>query len=100
MASIQRTSFGRSLEQFWQELSDIEMKEIGGVNQRSLEATIQKIQIKLGREGRLCNLIRLEALMRAMKHIEELVTISLNVSEVVAFIWVSQLPLVVWCVIH
>ncbi|KAM0267391.1 hypothetical protein ACHAPA_005933 [Fusarium lateritium] len=87
MASIQSTSFERSLEQFRRELSDTEKKEIGGANQKSLEATIQKIQSKLGREHGLCRLTRVEALVRAMKHIEELVTIFLNVSEVVAFIW-------------
>jgi lambda repressor-like predicted transcriptional regulator len=65
------------------------MKEIGGANQKSLEATIQKIQRQLGREHGLCKLTRVEALVRAMKNIEELVTIFLNVSEVVAFIWVS-----------
>lgn len=89
MASTQSTSFERSLEQFRRELSDTEMKEIGGANQKSLEATIQKIQSKLGREHGLCKLTRVEALVRAMKNIEELVTIFLNVSEVVAFIWVS-----------
>jgi hypothetical protein len=89
MASIQGTSFERSLEQFRRELSDIEMGEIGGANRKSLEATIQKIQSKLGREHGLCKLTRVEALVRAMKHIEELVTIFLNVHEVVAFIWVS-----------
>ncbi|KAM0214016.1 hypothetical protein ACHAQD_009050 [Fusarium lateritium] len=87
MASIQSTSFERSLEQFRRELSDIEKKEIGGANQKSLEVTIQKIQSKLGREHGLCRLTRVEALVRAMKQIEELVTIFLNVSEVVAFIW-------------
>ncbi|KAM0239464.1 hypothetical protein ACHAP5_008320 [Fusarium lateritium] len=87
MASIQNTSFERSLEQFRRELSDTEKKEMGGANQKSLEATIQKIQSKLGREHGLCRLTRVEALVRAMKHIEELVTIFLNVSEVVAFIW-------------
>ncbi|WZH47704.1 Vegetative incompatibility HET-E-1 [Fusarium acuminatum] len=87
MASIQSRSFERSLEQFRRELSDTEMKEIGGANQKSLEATIQKIQRQLGREHGLCKLTRVEALVRAMKNIEELVTIFLNVSEVVAFIW-------------
>ncbi|KAH6952935.1 hypothetical protein DER45DRAFT_574581 [Fusarium avenaceum] len=87
MTSIQSTGFARSLEQFRRELSDTEMKEIGGANQKSLEATIQKIQSRLGREHGLCKLTRVEALVRAMKNIEELVTIFLNVSEVVAFIW-------------
>ncbi|KAG5662594.1 hypothetical protein KAF25_005012 [Fusarium avenaceum] len=87
MASTQSTSFERSLEQFRRELSDAEMKEIGGANQKSLEATIQKIQNKLGREHSLCKLTRVEALVRAMNNIEELVKIFLNVSEVVAFIW-------------
>jgi len=80
------------MNQFRRELTDDQEKEISGANRKAINHEIQKMQAKLGREKSLCRLSRMERFLDAMEHIEKLVTIFLNVSEAVAFIWVS-LPL-------
>jgi hypothetical protein len=58
----------------------------------SLEAVkteIQLIQARFGSEKKLRNLNRLTVFLDIMKQIEELAQIFLNVSEIVAFVWVS-----------
>ncbi|KAF9767037.1 hypothetical protein IL306_000450 [Fusarium sp. DS 682] len=87
MASPQRISLERSLDQFRRELSDDQRREISGVNQKVLNHAIQEMQAKLGREKGLCKLTRIEKFLHVMQDIEKIVTIFLNVSEVVAFIW-------------
>jgi hypothetical protein len=88
MASNQQTSFERSLDLFRRELSDDQIKQMDGVNQKFLIDTIQQIQDKLGRRNDLCKLTRVQRFLHAMEHIEKLVMIFLNASDFVAFIWV------------
>ncbi|KAF4944322.1 hypothetical protein FGADI_12776 [Fusarium gaditjirri] len=87
MASNQQTSFERSLELFRRELSDDQIKQMDGVNQKSLNDTIQATQNILGRRNDLCKLTRIQRFLHAMEHVEKLVTIFLNASDFVAFIW-------------
>ncbi|KAJ4267106.1 hypothetical protein NW762_003204 [Fusarium torreyae] len=87
MPSARSTSFERSLDQFRRELSDDQKKEFSGANQKYVNSMLQDMQSKLGREKGLRRLTRIEKFLGAMKHIEALVTIFLNVSEVVAFVW-------------
>ncbi|KAF5566179.1 heterokaryon incompatibility protein het-E-1 [Fusarium napiforme] len=87
MATNQQTSFERSLDLFRRELSDDHIKRINGVNQKTVTDTIQEIQGKLGRRDGLCKLTRIQRFLQAMEHIEKLVTIFLNASDFVAFIW-------------
>ncbi|KAG9497275.1 hypothetical protein J7337_012070 [Fusarium musae] len=87
MATNQQTSFERSLDLFRRELSDDQIKRINGVNQKTVTDTIQEIQGKLGRRDGLCKLTRIQRFLQAMEHIEKLVTIFLNASDFVAFIW-------------
>ncbi|KAF5705135.1 heterokaryon incompatibility protein het-E-1 [Fusarium mundagurra] len=87
MATNQQTSFERSLDLFRRELSDDQIKQINGVNQKTVTDTIQEIQDKLGRRNDLCKLTRIQRFLHAMEHIEKLVTIFLNASDFVAFIW-------------
>ncbi|KAF5538046.1 heterokaryon incompatibility protein het-E-1 [Fusarium phyllophilum] len=87
MATNQHASFERSLDLFRRELSDVQIKQINGVNQKTVTDTIQEIQCKLGRRDGLCNLTRIQRFLHAMEHIEKLVTIFLNASDFVAFIW-------------
>ncbi|KAF5588538.1 heterokaryon incompatibility protein het-E-1 [Fusarium subglutinans] len=87
MATNQRTSFERSLDLFRRELSDDQIKQINGANQKIVTDTIQEIQGRLGRRNDLCKLTRIQRFLHAMEHIEKLVTIFLNASDFVAFIW-------------
>jgi hypothetical protein len=89
MASNQQTSFERSLGLFRRELSDDQIKQMDGVNQKTLNDTIQATQSILGRRNDLCKLTRVQRFLHAMEHIEKLVTIFLNASDFVAFIWVG-----------
>ncbi|KAF5645873.1 heterokaryon incompatibility protein het-E-1 [Fusarium tjaetaba] len=70
MASNQQTSFERSLDLFRRELSDD-----------------QATQNILGRRNDLCKLTRIQKFLHAMEHVEKLVTVFLNASDFVAFIW-------------
>ncbi|CAG1973086.1 unnamed protein product [Fusarium graminearum] len=87
MASSPRHSLERSMNQFRRELTDVQIKEISGANRISINREIQKIQIKLGGEKSLCRLGRMSRFLDTMEEIEKLVSIFLNVSEAVAFIW-------------
>ncbi|KAL7764854.1 hypothetical protein ACKLNR_005999 [Fusarium oxysporum f. sp. zingiberi] len=87
MAANQQTSFEKSLDLFRRELSDDQIKQINGVNQKTVTDAIQEIQNRLGRRNDLCKLTRVQRFLHAMEHIEKLVTIFLNASDFVAFIW-------------
>ncbi|KAH7259465.1 uncharacterized protein BKA55DRAFT_299463 [Fusarium redolens] len=87
MASNQQTSFERSLDLFRRELSDDQIKKMEGVNQKTLNDTIQATQNILGRRNDLCKLTRVQRFLHAMEHVEKLVAIFLNASDFVAFIW-------------
>ncbi|KAJ0139250.1 Uncharacterized protein HZ326_17813 [Fusarium oxysporum f. sp. albedinis] len=93
MASNQQTSFERSLHLFRRELSDDQIKQMDGVNRKTLNDTIQATQNILGRRNDLCKLTRVQRFLHAMEHIEKLVTIFLNASDFVAFIWALQGPI-------
>ncbi|WKT50544.1 Zinc finger C2H2-type [Fusarium oxysporum f. sp. vasinfectum] len=87
MASPQRLSLERSLGQFRRELTHDQNAEISGANRKAIEHVIQEIQAKLGRKQELCRLTRIEKFLDAMEQIEKLVTIFLNASDFVAFVW-------------
>lgn len=90
MATNAPTSFERSLDLFRRELSDDQIKQMNGVNHETLKDTIQATQNILGRRNDLCRLSRVQRFLQAMEHVEKLVTIFLNASDFVAFIWVSR----------
>ncbi|KAL3600097.1 hypothetical protein FPOAC2_04328 [Fusarium poae] len=87
MTSPQQLNLERPLDQFRRELTDAQRAEISGANRIVINHEIQKIQTKLGREKGLCRLGRMTKFLDAMEEIEKLITIFLNVSEAVAFIW-------------
>lgn len=90
MATNPQTSFERSLDLFRRELSDDQIKQMDGANQETLNDTIQATQNILGRRNDLCKLTRIQRFLHAMEHIEKLVTIFLNASDFVAFVWVME----------
>ncbi|KAF5252268.1 hypothetical protein FANTH_2824 [Fusarium anthophilum] len=87
MAANHQTSFERSLDLFRRELSDDQIKQMDGANQKSLNETIQATQSILGRRNDLCKLTRIQKFLHAMEHVEKLVSIFLNASDFVAFVW-------------
>ncbi|GKU22967.1 unnamed protein product [Fusarium langsethiae] len=87
MASLQRLSLERSMDQFRSELTDDQMKEISSANRKAITHEIEKLQAKIGNQQGLCRLSGIKRFLDTMEEIEKLVTIFLNVSEVVAFIW-------------
>ncbi|SCV41841.1 uncharacterized protein FFB14_07565 [Fusarium fujikuroi] len=87
MAMNAPTSFERSLDLFRRELSDDQIKQMNGVNQETLKDTIQATQNILGRRNDLCRLSRVQRFLHAMEHVEKLVSIFLNASDFVAFVW-------------
>ncbi|CEI60344.1 unnamed protein product [Fusarium venenatum] len=87
MASPQELNLQRSMDQFCCGLNDAQRAEISGANRIVINNEIQIIQTKLGRERGLCWLGRMTKFLDAMEEIEKLITIFLNVSEAVAFIW-------------
>ncbi|CVK98050.1 uncharacterized protein FMAN_12173 [Fusarium mangiferae] len=87
MATNSQTSFERSLDLFRRELSDDQIKQMNGVNQETLKDTIQATQNILGRRNDLCKLSRVQRFLHAMEHVEKLVSIFLNASDFVAFVW-------------
>ncbi|RGP67320.1 vegetative incompatibility het-e-1 [Fusarium sporotrichioides] len=87
MASPQGLKLERSMDQFRRELTDDQKKEISGANRKAITHEIEKLQAKVGSQGGLCKLSRMYRFLDTMEEVEKLVSIFLNVSEVVAFIW-------------
>jgi NADH dehydrogenase/NADH:ubiquinone oxidoreductase subunit G len=91
MASNSSDSFSKSLEKFRDNLSEEQKQEFSLSSIEDVELAIQQIQERIGPEKKLRNFTRIRKFLEAMKQVEELVKIFLNVHEVVAFIWV-RLP--------
>lgn len=56
-----------------------------------VERAVEEVQARLGPEKRLRNFPRIRKFLEGMQQVEQLVKVFLNVSEVVAFVWVSVL---------
>jgi hypothetical protein len=91
MASNSGDSFSNSLAKFREQLSEEQKRLFSLSNLEDVELAIQQIQEQIGPEKKLRNFTRIRKFLEAMKQVEELVKVFLNVHEVVAFIWV-RLP--------
>jgi hypothetical protein len=89
MAEQPSCSFSKSLEKFRARLSDEQKKDFSLSSLQDVERAIQEVQDRLGPEKRLRSFARIRKFLEGMKQIEELVTVFLNVHEVVAFVWVG-----------
>ncbi|KAK4064835.1 uncharacterized protein Triagg1_8834 [Trichoderma aggressivum f. europaeum] len=87
MVDISSESFTRSLDKFKRNLTDEQKRNFSSCNITEVNKTMQEIQDKIGPDKKLRNFTRLKKFLEGMKQVEELVTIFLNVSEVVAFVW-------------
>ena len=90
MAADPKTSFSRSLDKFRATLSDQQKQEFSFTRLEHVEHAIKEVQARLGPEKRLRNFARVRKFLEGVQQIEQLVTVYLNVHEVVAFVWVSS----------
>jgi hypothetical protein len=88
MASNPSDGFNKSLEKFRATLSEEQKQQFSFSSIEDVELAIQRIQERIGPEKKLRNFTRIRKFLEAMKQVEELVRVFLNVHEVVAFIWV------------
>ncbi|KAH0537126.1 hypothetical protein FGG08_006059 [Glutinoglossum americanum] len=89
MASDPGDSFSKSLAKFRANLSEEQRQQFSLSSIEDVELAIQQIQERIGPEKKLRNFTRIRKFLEAMKQVEELVKVFLNVHEVVAFIWVA-----------
>jgi hypothetical protein len=83
------TTFDRALDRFRGSLTEEQKRDFSSTTLEDVKLEIQKIQHRFGQEKKLRNLRRISKFLEAMKQVEQVVTIFLNVHEVVAFIWVN-----------
>ncbi|KAH8693390.1 hypothetical protein GQ44DRAFT_595961, partial [Phaeosphaeriaceae sp. PMI808] len=87
MASGLENTFNKALERFRNNLTEEQKREFSAASFEKVESEIQSIQHRFGSEKRLRNLKRISKFLEAMKQIEEVVKVFLNVHGVVAFVW-------------
>lgn len=80
----------RAIEKFRQSLTDEQKQLFVASSLDNVKDEIQYIQGRYGSTKKLRRLNRLSKFLEAMAQIEQLVQIFLNVSEVVAFVWVRM----------
>ena len=78
----------RAIANFRQGLTDEQRQLFNASSLSMVKAEIQSIQIRHGSKKKLRNLSRISKFLEAMTQIEQLAQIFLNVSNIVAFVWV------------
>jgi hypothetical protein len=89
MASIPGSTFDRALERFRDSLTEEQKRQFLATNLKDVTSEIETIQRRFGSEKKLRNLRRVSKFLEAMKQVEQVVNVFLNVHESVAFVWVS-----------
>jgi len=92
MASGNYDTFNITLTQFRNSLTVEQKREFSGTTFEDVERQIKDIQSRYGLQKKLRNFKKVSKFLEAMKQIEQVVTVFLNVNEVVAFIWVRHRP--------
>ncbi|KAI0376818.1 hypothetical protein F5Y04DRAFT_285493 [Hypomontagnella monticulosa] len=82
--------FDRSLARFRSRLSDEQKQNFTSTSRKEVENSMTEIQDRIGPEKKLRTFSRIRKFLEGMEQIEELVKIFLNVSEVVAFVWIAS----------
>lgn len=86
MASNSSDSFSKSLAKFQAKLLEEQKQQFLFSSIEDVELAIQQVQEQIGPKKKLRNFTRIRKFLEAMKQVEELVKVFLNVHEVVAFI--------------
>ncbi|KAI8711491.1 hypothetical protein NCS52_01412800 [Fusarium sp. LHS14.1] len=87
MAANANDGFVRALDGFRTTLTPEQQEDFSFNSLQDVKDKIQSIQDRHGPEKKLRNMKRLSKFLAGMEQVEELVTIFLNVHEVVAFVW-------------
>ena len=91
MASTASDSgFQRALTRFKCHLSAAEQEDFGVTSLEDVQRTIAQIQQTQGSEKRMRNLTRIKAFIEAMEQYGKVVEVFLNVSDIIAFVWVCR----------
>ena len=86
------TTFAKALDRFRHKLTDEQKKAFQNTTLTDVKIEIQKVQERYGSTKKLRNMARLSKFLEAMEQLEQVVSIYLNVSSFVAFVWVSDAP--------
>lgn len=82
------TTFHLVLEKFKSGLSEKEKRQFATTTLDDVHAAIEKIQRKQQSEKRLRAMSKLELFLEGMKEYEKVVSVFLNTSAILAFVWV------------
>lgn len=85
---VQATVFQLVLQKFKASLSDKEKRQFGTTTLHDLNVAIETIQQKQKSERKLRAMSKLGRFLEGMKEYDKLVTVFLNTSELLAFVWV------------
>ena len=83
------SAFKRALARFKDHLSPTEQDEFGVTSLKDVQETIARIQQTQGSERKMRNLTRIKAFLEAMEQYGKVVEVFVNVSDIIAFVWVG-----------
>ncbi|KAI2484338.1 hypothetical protein Ptr902_03278 [Pyrenophora tritici-repentis] len=86
--AAQATAFHLVLEKFKASLSDKEKKQFAATTIDDLNAAIETIQQKQQSEKKLRAMSQLERFLEGMKEYDKVLSVFLNTSTILAFVWV------------
>lgn len=81
--------FQKALDNFKKDLTAQQCRDFGITTLQDVKNEVNKIQIQYGSAKKLRGMSRVSKFLEAMQQLEQVVSVFLNVSEFVAFIWVS-----------
>lgn len=84
------SAFQRALARFKGHLSSEQQEEFSITSLEDVQETIAQIQDTQGLKRRMRNLTRIKGFIEAMEQYGRVVEVFLNVSEIIAFIWVCR----------
>ena len=87
---IQATVFQLVLQKFKATLSDQEKRQFGATSLHDLHVAIETIQKKQSSEKKLRAMSKLGRFLEGMNEYDKIVSVFLNTSEMLAFIWVCN----------
>ncbi|KAF2684142.1 hypothetical protein K458DRAFT_279973, partial [Lentithecium fluviatile CBS 122367] len=87
MASRPENTLNQTVERFRDSLTEEQKQQFFATCFEDVESEIQNIQDRFGSKKKLRNLRKVSRFLDAMKQIEQVVTVFLNVHPIVAFVW-------------
>lgn len=82
--------FQRALARFKNHLSPAEQEDFAVTSLEDVQRTIAQIQQTQGSQKKMRNLTRIKAFIEAMEQYGKVVEVFLNVSDIIAFVWVCR----------